>query len=117
MSLDKINSEIRRDIATQDFQTDESLALLTDQGILWYRGLIESDEGYEKISEEELDLVLNSFDCETIVVGHTPVDSVSEDFHGKVIRLDVDHYKNSSALLIENNKKYVVDTKGNRTEL
>jgi hypothetical protein len=41
LSLQKINSEIQRDIATQDFKTDESFALLTGEGILWYRGLIE----------------------------------------------------------------------------
>lgn len=117
LSLQKINSEIQRDIATQDFKTDESSALLTEEGILWYRGLIEPNEGYEKISEEGLDKILNSFDCKTIIVGHTPVDSISQDFNGKVIRLDVDHYENSSALLIENNKKYIVDIKGNKIEL
>ncbi len=116
LSLKKINTEIRRDIATQDFETDESVFLLTELGILWYRGLIESTEDYDKISETELDSVLAYLDCNTIAVGHTPVDSISKDFQGKVIRLDVDHYENSSALIIENEKMYIADTNGNRKE-
>lgn len=117
LPLDKINSEIKRDIATMDFQTDESLELLTEYGILWYRGFVEPSEEYEKITEEELDKILHSYNCKAIVIGHTPVDSISQDFQGKVIRIDIDHYENSSALLIENGTKYVVDYKGNRTIL
>ncbi len=117
LSLHKINSEVRRDIATQDFKTEESMFLLTELGILWYRGLVESSEDYDKISEMELDSILNYFACNTIIAGHTPVERISEDFHGKVIRLDVDHYVNSSALLIDNKKEYIIDVKGNKTEL
>lgn len=117
LSLNQINTEIRRDIATQDFESDESVFLLTELGILWYRGLVESTEDYDKILETELDSVLTYLDCNTIAVGHTPVDSISTDFHGKVIRLDVDHYENSSALIIENEKIYISDINGNRKEL
>jgi len=91
--------------------------LLTELGILWYRGLIESTEDKEKISEKELDSVLGYLVCNTIVVGHTPVDRISKDFYGKVIRLDVNHYENSSALLIENKTTYIVDNNGNRTKI
>jgi hypothetical protein len=50
-------------------------------------------------------------------VGHTPVEKISKDFNGKVIRIDVDHYRNSSAFLIENKHHYTVDNEGNRTKL
>lgn len=117
LPLKKINSEIKRDIATQDFKSDESMFLLTELGVLWYRGLIESYEDYNKISEKELDSVLSYLACNTIIVGHTPIDSISKDYQGKVIRLDVDHYENSSALFVENEKTYIVDINGNRKEL
>lgn len=117
LPLQKINTEIKRDIATQDFKSNESIFLLTELGVLWYRGLVESYEDYDKISKKELDSVLSLLACNTIAIGHTPVDSISNDFQGKVIRLDVNHYENSSALLIENAKMYIVDSTGNKKEL
>lgn len=117
LSLDQMNNEIRRDIATQNFMTDESAALLTGEGIIWYRGLIEAEDNYEKISESELDEILIFFDCKSIIIGHTPVEDISADFSGKVIRLNVMYYDNNSALYIENGKKYIVDDKKNKIEL
>lgn len=117
LTIDKINSEIKRDIATQDFKSDESMALLTEEGILWYRGLIEKSDVYDKIAENELDKILISFKCKSILVGHTPVDRISKDFNRKVIRLDVDHYENSSALYIEKGIQYIIDDKGVRTKM
>jgi hypothetical protein len=117
MSLEQMNAGIRRDIATQDFGTDESAALLTTEGILWYRGLIESGDEYGKITEPELDKILDTFDCKSIIIGHTPVESLSTDFSGKIIRLNVMDYDDNPALYIENGKKYAVDDNGNKAEL
>lgn len=119
LSLGKINSEVKRDIDTDKFATDESEALLCPEGILWYRGMVENEDGgaYKKITEQEIDSILKHFDCKTVVIGHTPVDNISKDINSKVIRIDVDHYENSSALLIENGKEYIVDYRGKRTDL
>lgn len=115
LSIEKINSEVKRDIDTNEFQTDESFDLLTGRGILWYRGMIEDDDNgdYKKISEQELDDILKHFNSKSIVIGHTPVDNISRDFNGKIIRIDVDHYENSSALYIEKGLEYTTDNKGN----
>lgn len=118
LSIGKINSEIKRDIDTDEFATDGSEALLCPEGILWYRGMVEDEDGgaYKKITEMEIDSILTHFDCKAIIIGHTPVDSISKDFNSKIIRIDVDHYENSSALLIENGKEYIVDSRGKRTD-
>ena len=117
MTLGQMNAEIKRDIATQEFQTDESAALLTSEGLLWYRGLIEADDEYEKITEPELDVILDKFDCKSIIIGHTPVDSLSADFSGKVIRLCVMNYADNSALYIENGRPFAVDDKGSKIDI
>lgn len=117
LSIEEINSIVRRDIDTQDYKTDESLALLTEEGILWYRGLVADILGNVKISEVELDKVLNAYSCRSFVIGHTPVDNVSKDFNGKVIRLDVDHYVNSSAFYIENGLQFICYNDGKRIKL
>lgn len=114
MSFSEMNNEIRRNIATQDFSTDESWALLTVEGLLWYRGLVEASDGYEKITQPELDKILDTYNCRSIIIGHTPVEKISTDFSGKVIRLNIMYYDDNSALYIENGKQYVVDDNQNK---
>ncbi len=117
LSIDQINSEIRRDIATRKFLTDESKPLLTVEGVLWYRGMIEADDTYEKITEPELDEILTFFDCKSIVIGHTPVENISTDFSGKVIRVNVMYDEHNTVLYIEGGKNYIIDDEGHRSEL
>jgi hypothetical protein len=117
LTLEMMNNEIRRDIDTRDYKTPESMALLSDDGILWYRGLVRGNDDDKKIVEEDLDRILVKYKCKSIVVGHSMVDSISHDFGGKVIRVDVNHYQNSSALLIENGKCFKTDLYANRTEI
>ena len=114
LNITQMNRLVRRKIDKYIFDSEEEKALLYNDGILWYRGLVESNGNYEKIEEGQLNTILKTYGAKTIVVGHTPVGSVSEDFGGKVIRTDVSHYDNSSALYFENGVKYVVDAKGNR---
>lgn len=116
LTMEKINFEVSRAIDTNDFKTNESLELLTQEGILWYRGLIEDDDNkqYKKATEAQVNDILMYFEGKSIVIGHTPIDSISKDYGGKVIRIDVDHYENSSALYIENGIQYIVDNKGQK---
>lgn len=117
ISISQINNEVRRDISTNKFKTDTSNFLLTTEGILWYRGLVVDNEKCKKISEPQIDSILTYFQCKSIVVGHSMVENISNDFSGKVIRIDVDHYENSSALFIENGIEYIVDRNGKKRVL
>ncbi len=117
ININQINKEVRRDFCTNEFKTDTSNFLLTNEGVLWYRGLVVDSKKHKKIREVELNSILTHFQCRSIVVGHSMVDTVSKDFNGKIIRIDVDHYENSSALYIENGVEYVVDRDGKKRVL
>lgn len=76
----------------------------------------------EKTTESELENILEFYDAEKIVIGHSVVDEVSTDYNGKVIKIDVKHGKKKNSvktqgLLIENGIEYRVNGLGNKVEL
>jgi len=117
LNIRKINSEMKNDFSDNEFETDESEFLFSGKGILWYRGLITDYKDYQKISPEKLAEVLDKYLSETVVIGHCVVDSVSADYSGRVIRIDVDHYERCQGLLIESGIFYLVDEFGKRRKL
>lgn len=117
LNLPTMNAEIRRDIDKDVYRTDASMTLLTEEGLLWYRGLVEAQSTYDKIQPNDLEKILANYKVRSIVVGHTPVDSVSTDFEGKIVRIDVNHSKNCSGLLLEANVFYSIDIFGNKIKL
>ena len=117
VDISQVNAEIRRDFCTNEFKTDTANFLLTNEGILWYRGLVVDNQKHKKIEEPQLDSILTHFQCKSVVVGHSMVDQISKDFNGRVIRIDVDHYENSSALLIEDGIDYITDNKGDKRQI
>jgi hypothetical protein len=89
--------------------------LLDDNSILWYRGYIEDDHNSGKISQESIDNILSYYKARKVVIGHTIVDDISTDYEGKVIRIDVNHYRNlSSGILIEGDKIYKAKETGEK---
>lgn len=76
----------------------------------WYRGYVE-----ETIREESLNLTLELFNVNKIVVGHTMVDDVRYFYNGKIIAIDTDHAEgDTEGIFIENGTEYSVDKEGNR---
>lgn len=76
----------------------------------------------EKTTESDLERILDFYNAEKIVIGHSVVSEVSTDYNGKVIKIDVKHddEKNSAktqGLLIENEMEYRVDGLGNKVEI
>jgi len=125
-SIDSINMIVRANLEKELYHKPENNEkanfLMGRKGLLWYRGLVSDYKYYDKISATDLDEVLEYFNVEKIVVGHTIVENISSDFNGKVIRIDVKHgiQKNSGltkGLLVENGIEYIVDDKGNKERL
>jgi len=86
---------------------DDSYLVLFDYGVLWYRGFITEEKDYSKISQNSVNKILEAYNVDRFIVGHTIVSDISTDYDGKIIRLDVDHYKNiASGILIDGNKIY-----------
>jgi hydrogenase maturation factor len=119
LSIEKINETVREFISSEAAPTRLAEFLLGKSGPLWYRGLVASNNGYEKASESQVDTILDFYGVKKIIVGHTLVDNISSDYHGRVLRADVKHSESklseeSQALLIEGGVFYRVSGNGSK---
>lgn len=89
-------------------------------GPIWYRGMVmDYKDYYKKISQRDFNDILKYFDVKKIIVGHTSVDSVSSDYEGALIRVNVSQpwekdSNEAQALMIEGGKYFRVDGLGKR---
>ncbi len=96
--------------------------LFGSSGVIWYRGLVTDSENRPGISSKDLDKVLKYYKADRIIVGHSEVDEIDWRYGGRVIAVNVRHYKNlndnrTAALLIENGKYYSVNYTGDKVVL
>lgn len=73
-------------------------------------------------SQQELNDILQFYDAEKIIIGHSNISDITAKYNNKVILLDVPHGEeihsgHTKGLLIENNKFYKVDDTGNKSLL
>jgi hypothetical protein len=92
-------------------------------GPIWYRGYFKSskkkapkDHG---ASSAEIDLLLNHFDIEHLVVGHTSQTQVETRYQGRVIAIDssIKNGEYGEILLIEGSKKWRGTLQGEKISL
>lgn len=98
---------------------DEVRALYGGLGPYWYRGLhYAMEDDYPHATEDQVNDILNFYDVEHIVVGHTEHDSLTALYNTSVIAIDapVDE-TGQQALLIENNNLFRIRADGSRTEI
>lgn len=121
MPLSQIN-----DIARQYFGKDKfdirrgsyfADLIFGKKGPMWYRGYFQPDY---KI--ETLDPILQLYGADQVVVGHTVVSDVSTLLDGRIYAIDVKHEMQvptggNTALVIENNKFYKVNSNGSRASV
>ncbi|MDP1561289.1 MAG: metallophosphoesterase [Pirellulaceae bacterium] len=117
-SIDEINRLLRESLGFRNLQGD-ALFLMTSPGPFWYRGMVVAVEGEPKATAAHVQRVLEHFDVKQVVVGHTVVDSISTDFAGQVVRVDLKHPKTrkdgvARALLVEQDQVFVVGDDGTR---
>lgn len=123
LTLDAINDKVRSRYSGFNIKENDTLTFLYgSKGPFWYRGLVIPRQKYAKIKSYELDRLLTYYEVNKIVVGHTVVNTVSSDFEGKVIRLDVSHGNkkfsgNTKGLLVENGEEFVINDKGEKRPL
>ena len=114
--LDVINTSVRPFYTRANDQfTDPLLSLVfnSDNSPFWYRGY------YQQETDKKLiDATIQLYEVNTIVTGHTVVDSIVSYYDGKVINIDTDHASgNSQALLIRRDRFYRVDSTGKRQRI
>lgn len=88
-------------------------------GPIWYRGLVRDDAKYNPINTDTLSMILNRYEAERIIVGHTIFPDISSFHEGRVIAVNVDNADNrknnrSRALLIEDGNFYIICNEGRR---
>ena len=126
LTIDQINQLVRAHYYQPYFPKkggDETQDLLTSNRTspFWYRGYFRGD-----LSQEDVDVGLQKFDADAVIVGHTIQSKVNRSHNGKVIGIDVkhpsDYYKyipkiGSEGLIIEDGRYYRVLANGKTKEL
>jgi hypothetical protein len=116
LDLEAVNQRVRRSYyqpASRESSAFEGDLLVSrDWGVCWYRGYFEDD-----LHQDEIDRILEAFDAQAVVVGHTLQKRVSRHHGGAVIAIDVAHPNDdhklwpegqSEGLLIEDGVYYRV---------
>ena len=111
LSLDQINEQIRRELASPELVTEASM-IRDPNGPLWYRGLALNDDELAAEEQRVADM-LAARDARRIVVAHTPLTgAVVPRFDARVIAVDVGlaaYYGGRVAcLVIENGEMYAL---------
>jgi hypothetical protein len=133
LNITQIN-RIAKDYYGKRFQKDKSnqkekLIVQSQNSPYWDRSLATdvmnktvfffNGASLEKTTESELETILEFYDSEKLVIGHSVVEKVSTDYNGKVIKIDVKHGKKKNSkktqgLLIENGIEYIVNGLGDK---
>jgi hypothetical protein len=90
-------------------------------GPLWYRGMVRTEEKYEPLNQDQVDLILKKHKIKRIYVGHTIFTEILGVFADKVIDVNVDNKANKKdqrarAILIDGKKIYSVYDSGKLLE-
>ena len=122
LSIDYINDYIRKN----EFNEQIHDLIFGTFGPLWYRGMVEGRKykktPYSKVSENHIDKVLERFQVEKIIVGHSPVSDISYDHDCKVLRIDVIHGTDkfsgkTKGVLFENSMIYKINDLGEKFDI
>jgi hypothetical protein len=113
LTLKQINRTVRRYIGVAGVEEDGQL-LMGNSGPLWYRGYFGGN-----ITQRHIDRVLQTYQSEQIVVGHTVVPDIMSLFEGRLYAIDVRQPTRITSgvargLWIEQGKFYATDQNGQR---
>ena len=129
LSISQINDKMRDLMYIQHRkESDETLKLLAGSfGPMWHRGFfMDYKERYKRLTDKEVDDVLNYFDAAQVYVGHSIVEKPKSMYDGKVIAVDVKHTADhvikdpeniSWGVLIDKDKIIRIDLFNNRENL
>ncbi|MCZ4696380.1 hypothetical protein DWB61_17110 [Ancylomarina euxinus] len=111
LSSEQVNELMRQYlVAGSNAENEEDYTqILKSFGPFWYRGYFMESSKYKKITEQELDGILEKLTVSRIVVGHTENEILSSSFNGKIIDVNIplaDDSIPNQALLIEDGRFY-----------
>ena len=92
-ALPEINGTVRAVLNegayVNDLARERAEFLFGESGPLWYRGYFADEAGLSAASIADVDLALQRFSVDRILVGHTRVNTITPLFGGKVIAVQV----------------------------
>ncbi|MGB3779156.1 MAG: metallophosphoesterase [Tunicatimonas sp.] len=113
LTLRQINRTVRRYIGMAEVDQEGEL-LMGNNGPLWYRGYFGGN-----ITQRHIERVLQTYQAEQMVVGHTVVPDIVSLFEGRLYAIDVQQPTRASpgmarALWVEQGTFHVTDQQGQR---
>lgn len=126
LAIPEINTDITRGLykkkAERKEVSEQVYFLFSNDGPIWYRGLVRDEEKYNPATSEQLDNILKFYDADRLFVGHTIFDDISTFYGKKVIAVNVDNKENMDAgrgraLLVKGKKMYVAGDGGIQRKL
>ncbi len=120
-SISEINCTMKEniDLSLEEIKMDPELAFLfRKDGPIRYRGFFQPDS-LPEVSNQQLNAILDHFDIEKIIVGHTSGEHIYTSHQNKIICVDsrIMNGLYGEGLLILNGKYYIVNTLGIREQI
>ncbi len=115
MSPDEINTAFRHFLSNKDNNSYSELDkfIIGNNGPVWYRGYFRGSSDYEYIEQSNLESILENYQVDQIVVGHTEVDLISPIKQGRVYPVNIPLANKEiigQALLIKDGDFFRLDT-------
>ncbi|KAA3634398.1 MAG: metallophosphoesterase [Calditrichaeota bacterium] len=121
LTIDIINETMRENIdKNREEQKEDSVYYFySGYGPVWYRGFHYEMEKYPQATEADIDKLLNFYNVEHIIVGHTVVDSVSSLYDGKIFAVNQDYTEHDEieGMFWEDGVFYACDISGKMRKL
>ncbi len=92
LSLNDMNETARRSLDLRSYElvtSDTARFLFGSAGPLWYRGYHRDMDAYPQATSEQVEMILDFYDAEAVVVGHTEIGQVGTLYEGRVVGIDV----------------------------
>lgn len=99
ITIDQANEWVQKGLGVPRSQMTDPIQewLFRTTGPLWYRGMVRHEAEYFPISPAQVDEVLEYFDVDRVIVGHTKGDDIMKIQNKKVVVIDVNHGNNRNA--------------------
>lgn len=88
LQLDTINHIISKSLTAKRPQTEVAKFLTGTNGPLWYRGMVFKQEKYSPLSDSDVEMIINYFNVDKIIVGHSTCEQITSLYSGHVIAVD-----------------------------
>lgn len=117
-NISRVNNAVRENLARAPYRKvlgDEEMFVYDDLGPLWYRGYF-MELGYPQATANQVADILEFYNAEAVVVGHTESDSLMSHYDGLVYSIDVpaEELRSLQALFWENGVFYRVKSDGEK---